>query len=321
MISPYDSPPASPRLDNINNDPANPSGGQIKLIGAGPGDPDLLTMAAYKAITSWADIVLADKLVSKEILSLVRCKLFIANKDKGCQASGQQELFEQATQSLRQGLRVVRLKQGDPFIFGRGGEEYLFFKRLGWEPTILPGLSSSIAGPLLAGIPLTHRGVASQFLVCTGTGKNDTIPDTPLYVPHRTTVFLMSLHRLADLVEDLKRAGYPDDLPVAVVERASAQDQRTVRAQVGTVVRVLKEAGYRPPGILVVGWACDTLLGHNVEDLEEKVSQHQLAYQQIKQHNSQEKIPMQVSEVRGDFYAQQQQIVGLVQSLTMVSDA
>lgn len=112
MISPYDSPPASPRLESLNNNPSNPSGGEIKLIGAGPGDPDLLTMAAYKAITSWAQIVLADKLVSKEILALVKCKLFIANKEKGCQASGQQELFEHATQSLRQGLRVVRLKQG-----------------------------------------------------------------------------------------------------------------------------------------------------------------------------------------------------------------
>lgn len=130
MTNPYDSPPASPRYSYIKTTAASgtitpPSTqdhelsrpdqspkGEIKLIGAGPGDPDLLTMAAYKAITSWADIVLADKLVSKEILALVSCTLFIANKDKGCQASGQQELFERATQALQQGLRVVRLKQG-----------------------------------------------------------------------------------------------------------------------------------------------------------------------------------------------------------------
>ncbi|KAG0259661.1 hypothetical protein DFQ27_003945 [Actinomortierella ambigua] len=257
-MNPYHSPPASPGGSYVYQQPPSVAG-QIRLIGAGPGDPDLLTMAAYKAITGWADVVLADKLVSKEILSLVSCELFIANKDKGCQASGQQELFERATAALQQGRRVVRLKQGDPFIFGRGGEEYLFFSRLGYEPTIVPGLSSSIAGPLLANIPLTHRGVASQFLVCTGTGSQDSVPDMPTYVPHRTTVFLMAMHRLAGLVQDLKAAGYPNELPVAVVERASAKDQRSLRATVGTVVDVVKEHGYRPPGILVVGWSCDAL--------------------------------------------------------------
>lgn len=148
----------------------------------------------------------------------------------------------------------------DPFIFGRGGEEYLHFKSLGYEPTIVPGLSSSIAGPLLANIPLTHRGTASQFLVCTGTGSLDTIPDMPTYVHNRTTVFLMAMHRLTALVDDLFRSGYPPNLPVAVVERASAKDQRCIRATLETVVRVVEEAKYRPPGILIVGWACEALV-------------------------------------------------------------
>ncbi|KAI1317747.1 hypothetical protein EDD11_007921 [Mortierella claussenii] len=262
MANPYDSPPDSPRSSYTEDSAEQKQDrrlGEIKLIGAGPGDPDLLTMAAYKAITSWADIVLADKLVSKEILALVSCPLFVANKDKGCQASGQEELFERATQALNQGLRVVRLKQGDPFIFGRGGEEYVFFRGLGFEPTIVPGLSSSISGPLLANIPLTHRGTASQFLVCTGTGSLDTIPEMPTFVAHRTTVFLMALHRLEALVQDLIRAGYPEELPVAIVERASAKDQRCVRSTIGGIVQTVKEVGYRPPGILVVGWACEAL--------------------------------------------------------------
>ncbi|KAF9418938.1 hypothetical protein BGZ94_009565 [Podila epigama] len=258
----YNSPPASPRSAHeyrSTSYPARDGQGQIKLIGAGPGDPDLLTMAAYKAITGWADVVLADKLVSKEILSLVTCELFVANKDKGCQASGQAELFQRATAALERGQKVVRLKQGDPFIFGRGGEEYLHFRSLGYEATIIPGLSSSIAGPLLANIPLTHRGTASQFLVCTGTGSMDSIPDMPTYVQHRTTVFLMAMHRLPALIEDLIQAGYPRNLPVAVVERASAKDQRCIRATIDSVVRVVEEAKYRPPGILIVGWACDAL--------------------------------------------------------------
>ncbi|KAG0003081.1 hypothetical protein BGZ79_001735 [Entomortierella chlamydospora] len=262
MNNPYDSPPTSPRSVAYNTETANDSSrprGEIKLIGAGPGDPDLLTMSAYKSITSWADIVLADKLVSKEILALVTCTLFIANKDKGCQASGQHELFERATQALKEGKRVVRLKQGDPFIFGRGGEEFLFFRRLGYEPTIVPGLSSSISGPLLANIPLTHRGTASQFLVCTGTGSLDSIPEMPPYAAHRTTVFLMALHRLEALIQDLVRIGYPRELPVAIVEKASSRDQRCIKATVGTVVQVVKEVGYNPPGILVAGWSCDVL--------------------------------------------------------------
>ncbi|KAF8953926.1 hypothetical protein BGZ46_003105 [Entomortierella lignicola] len=269
MSQHYDSPPASPKNTSdassttqsqqpSSTETSRPKG-EIKLIGAGPGDPDLLTMAAYKSITSWADIVLADKLVSKEILALITCPMFIANKDKGCQASGQQELFQRAIQALKEGKRVVRLKQGDPFIFGRGGEELLFFRRLGFEPTIVPGLSSSISGPLLANIPLTHRGTASQFLVCTGTGSLDSIPDMPPYVAHRTTVFLMALHRLEALIQDLVSIGYPKQLPVAIVEKASAKDQRCVKATIGTVVQVVKEVGYNPPGILVVGWSCEAL--------------------------------------------------------------
>ncbi|KAF9171436.1 hypothetical protein BGX20_007585 [Mortierella sp. AD010] len=244
MNNPYDSPPTSPRSVAYNTVATNDSSrarGEIKLIGAGPGDPDLLTMSAYKSITTWADIVLADKLVSKEILALVTCPLFIANKDKGCQASGQHELFERATQALKEGKRVVRLKQG------------------GYEPTIVPGLSSSISGPLLANIPLTHRGTASQFLVCTGTGSLDTIPDMPPYAAHRTTVFLMALHRLEALIQDLVRIGYPRELPVAIVEKASSRNQRCIKATVGTVVQVVKEVGYNPPGILVAGWSCDVL--------------------------------------------------------------
>ncbi|KAF9354113.1 uroporphyrin-III C-methyltransferase, partial [Mortierella sp. AD094] len=260
MSNPYDSPPESPKSSEAvvsstratnttflsQYSPSNDSSrlqGEIKLIGAGPGDPDLLTLAAYKSITSWADIVLADKLVSKEILALISCPLFIANKNKGCQASGQHELFERAIQALKDGKRVVRLKQGDPFIFGRGGEELLFFRRLGYEPTIVPGLSSSISGPLLANIPLTHRGTASQFLVCTGTGSLGAIPEMPPYAAHRTTVFLMALHHLEALVQDLVRIGYPKELPVAIVERASAKDQRCINATVGTVVQIVKEVG------------------------------------------------------------------------------
>lgn len=143
----------------------------------------------------------------------------------------------------------------------------MFFRRLGFEPTIVPGLSSSISGPLLANIPLTHRGTASQFLVCTGTGSQDSIPEMPTYVAHRTTVFLMALHRLEALIQDMTRAGYPEQLPVAIVERASARDQRCVKATIGTVVQVVKEVGYRPPGILIAGWACEALAQDQLEEL------------------------------------------------------
>lgn len=234
--------------------------GHITLVGSGPGHPDLLTQAALRAINT-ADLILADKLVPAEILALIprRTEVYIARKFPGNAERAQEELQLRGLTALRQGHHVIRLKQGDPYIFGRGGEEYLFFKAHGFEVSVIPGLTSALTATALAGVTATHRGVADQVLICTGTGRRGTLPTPPEYVKSRTTVFLMALHRIEDLVSSLVGAGWPDDIPCAVVERASCPDQRVIRTKIKDVARAVEREGSRPPGLLVVGWACHVL--------------------------------------------------------------
>ncbi|KAI8368294.1 tetrapyrrole methylase [Radiomyces spectabilis] len=236
------------------------SQGTISLVGSGPGDPGLLTVAAQEAMET-ADLVLADKIVPAEIVALVKCELKIARKFPGNADAAQEEFNQIALKALRQGKHVVRLKQGDPFLFGRGGEEVLFFRSHGYCPKVIPGISSSVAAPLLAGIPLTHRSVASQFLVTTGTGARNSAAPLPVYDEHRTDVFLMAIHRLEALTQDLlTKQKYPSDLPCAIVERASCADQRILWGQLDNIVQVLESVGgSRPPGLLVVGKAIHVL--------------------------------------------------------------
>ncbi|KAF2273699.1 uroporphyrin-III C-methyltransferase [Westerdykella ornata] len=235
--------------------------GRIILAGSGPGNPDLLTRAAHKAILS-ADVVLADKLVPGPILDLVprRATVHIAKKFPGNADKAQEELLELGLEGVKAGHTVVRIKQGDPYIYGRGGEEYDFFSSHGYTPIVLPGITSALSAPLFAAIPPTHRSVADQVLICTGTGRKGAAPDHPEYVESRTVVFLMALHRLSSLVETLTTAkGYPKETPCAVLERASCPDQRVIRTTLENVCAAVEVEGSRPPGLLVVGKACSVL--------------------------------------------------------------
>lgn len=262
--------------------------GTLILAGSGPGHPDLLTRATHKAIQT-AHLILADKLVPSQILDLIprRTPLHIARKFPGNAEAAQAELLERALAAVQAGQRVVRLKQGDPFIYGRGGEEVMFFQErgLGGRVVVLPGVTSALSAPLFAGVPATQRDVADQVLVCTGTGKKGKAPAPPEFVGSRTVVFLMALHRIAGLVAELttyvedavpegevngetqkegkegkgRRALWPLDTPCAVIERASCPDQRVIRTTLARVVEAIEEEGSRPPGLLVVGRACDAL--------------------------------------------------------------
>ncbi|KAF1958742.1 uroporphyrin-III C-methyltransferas-like protein [Byssothecium circinans] len=234
--------------------------GRIILVGSGPGNPELLTRAAHKAILS-ADSVLADKLVPSPILDLVPrgATLHIARKFPGNADQAQEELLELGLEGLKAGKVVVRIKQGDPYIYGRGGEEYDFFQSHGYIPSVVPGITSALCAPLFAAIPLTHRGVADQVLICTGTGRKGVALDPPEYVMTRTVVFLMALHRLSALIESLRGKKYPESTPCAVLERASCPDQRIIRTTVQHVCAAVEEEGSRPPGLLVVGNACTIL--------------------------------------------------------------
>ncbi|KAF2021907.1 uroporphyrin-III C-methyltransferas-like protein [Aaosphaeria arxii CBS 175.79] len=235
--------------------------GRIILAGSGPGNPDLLTRAAHKAILS-ADLILADKLVPAPILDLVprRATVHIARKFPGNADKAQEELLEMGLAGLKAGKVVVRIKQGDPYIYGRGGEEYDFFRAHGFVPTVLPGITSALSAPLFADIPATHRGVADEVLICTGTGRKGAAPDPPEYKASRTVVFLMALHRLSSLVESLvDTKKYPLSTPCAVLERASCPDQRVIRTTLEHVCAAVEEEGSRPPGLLVLGNGCNVL--------------------------------------------------------------
>jgi uroporphyrin-III C-methyltransferase len=249
---------------------ATKSKGIIILAGSGPGSPELLTLATLSAIKA-ADIILADKLVPAPILDLIprRTPVHIARKFPGNADAAQDELLEMGLAALKQNRVVLRLKQGDPYLFGRGGEEVLWFRQRNFEPVVLPGITSSLSAPLFANIPVTMRNVADQVLICTGTGRKGKMPAMPEYMESRTVVFLMALHRLSDLVSILtcqsescdlvSRSLWPVDTPCTIVERASCRDQRVIRSTLRHVCAAVEELGSRPPGLLVLGRACGAL--------------------------------------------------------------
>ncbi|KAH3671042.1 hypothetical protein OGAPHI_000753 [Ogataea philodendri] len=234
--------------------------GRISLIGSGPGSLSMLTVGALHEIYN-ADLVLADKLVPQQILDIIpkKTEVFIARKFPGNAENAQQELLNIGLQNLQQGKQIVRLKQGDPYIFGRGGEEYGFFAKHGYKPVVMPGLTSALVAPVVATVPTTHRDVADQVLVCTGTGKKGKMPDLPPFQANRTVVFLMSLGKMVDILPLLYEREWPHELPVCVVERASCPDQRIIRTRLGDLIEVLKAVESRPPGLLVTGYSCEVL--------------------------------------------------------------
>lgn len=254
----------------INDTNGSAKKGKIVLAGSGPGHPDLLTRATYNAIQN-ADVILADKLVPSSVLDLIprRTEVHIARKFPGNADQAQEEFLQMGLAALRNGQQVLRLKQGDPYLYGRGAEEFDFFRSEGHIPSVLPGITSAMSASLFADIPATHRGVSDQVLVCTGTGRKGAAPEPPTYIPTQTVVFLMALHRLSALIDSLTsysteetartRSLWPKDTPCAIVERASCPDQRVIRSTLQHVCMAFEEAGSRPPGLLVVGASCHVL--------------------------------------------------------------
>ena len=152
-------------------------------------------------------------------------------------------------------------KTGDPFVFGRGGEEVLEFRNFGIEPTIIPGVSAAFSAPLLGSIPVTHRGVSNQVVMCTGYGRNNTSPDLIQYHKEQTVVFLMAVGRLRSLCDNLvEKAHYPRDTPVGIVERAGCPDQRTVVGTMRNIADLAEEYNVKPPSTIVVGEVVNVLL-------------------------------------------------------------
>lgn len=273
--------PTAPRHDLALAVPPGPppkKQGRILLLGSGPGHPSLLTIAAHTALNT-ATLILSDKLVPSEILALIptTTQLHIAKKFPGNAEGAQNEMMQLALEGAQRGEIVVRLKQGDPYVYGRGGEEVLFFREHGFECTVVPGVSSALAGPLMFGIPVTQRGVAESFVLCTGVGRKGKAVQLPGYVRSRSLVVLMGVARIRQVLDVLQRTtpfentetqgwrdgpAFPSHLPIAIIERASSHDQRMVASTLAGIEDALERSGeQRPPGMMIIGWACLALEG------------------------------------------------------------
>ncbi|WP_224333283.1 uroporphyrinogen-III C-methyltransferase [Haloprofundus halobius] len=231
--------------------------GTVYLVGSGPGDPDLLTVKARHLLDE-ADVVLHDKLPGSEILDQIPEE---KREDVGKRAGGEWTPQEYTNKRLvelaREGKRVVRLKGGDPFVFGRGGEEaeHLASEEVPFE--VVPGITSAIGGPAVAGIPVTHRDHASSVSFVTGhedpTKEESAVNWEALAATGGTIVVLMGVGKLPDYTKALRDAGMDPHTPVALVERATWPDMRVATGTLETVVDVCDAAGIEPPAITVVG--------------------------------------------------------------------
>jgi uroporphyrin-III C-methyltransferase len=228
--------------------------GRVYLVGAGPGDPDLLTLRAA-ALLARADVVYHDQLVTGDVLARARPEAELVDVGHRSGAAGRDpaDVAERMARAARHGLVVVRLKAGDPFVFGRGGEELLALLRLGVPFEVVPGVSAALAGPAAAGIPVTHRGLAASVVIVTGHGRD---PDGgPRWdrVRGDTVVVLMGAARLAALTRQMLEAGWDPATPAAVVMDATRPGQRHVAGRLSDVARLAAGAGLGPPSVLVVG--------------------------------------------------------------------
>jgi len=238
--------------------------GHVALVGAGPGDPELITVKGRRLLAQ-ADVVVADRLVPGMLLGELRPEVeFVdAAKIPYGPSAAQEEINRILVEHALAGRFVVRLKGGDPFVFGRGGEEVLACVKAGVPVTVVPGVTSSIAAPALAGIPVTHRGVAHEFAVVSGHVP----PESPqslvdwgaLARLHGTLVVLMGLKNLARIAERLIAEGKPADTPAAAVQEGSTDAQRVIRGTLGSIAAVAAEAGIRPPAVVVIGGVVETL--------------------------------------------------------------
>jgi len=229
--------------------------GKVYLTGAGPGDIELLTLKAAKVIKK-ADVIIYDRLANPEILNMCKdgCEFVYVGKEDGKHILPQDKINEVIYQSSLKYDIVVRLKGGDPFVFGRGGEEGIYLKERGVEFEIIPGITSAISVPAYAGIPVTHRGISASFRVVTGhEAPNKESGQIPWenFKTDDTIVFLMGLHNLENITKKLIEIGKPRDFPVAVISKGTTPEQKTV---VGTLENIISLAkSLDTPALIVVG--------------------------------------------------------------------
>jgi uroporphyrin-III C-methyltransferase len=231
--------------------------GKVFLVGAGPGDPDLLTLKGKRCLEA-ADVILYDQLVNGELLEFAHAdaELMYVGKRAGKHCVEQRDIEALLIQKAREGETVVRLKSGDPFVFGRGGEEAEALSAAGIPYEFVPGVSSAIAAPAYAGIPVTHRSCASSLAIVTGHKAHNGCGEVKWRDLARsvdTIVILMGLQNLREIMRQLLKGSCDPGRPVAVIQSGTRPSQRTLVGTVATITDLVEAAEFKSPTVIVVG--------------------------------------------------------------------
>ncbi len=233
-----------------------PSTGKVYLVGAGPGHPELLTIKAAELIKR-GDVIVYDRLIQKEVLALARpsAERIYMGKEVGKHDSRQDEVNQLLVRKAEEGKMVIRLKGGDPFVFGRGGEEAEYLAEHGIAFEVIPGVCSALSAPLSASIPVTHRDAASSVVIVTGHNANGTAArmDWQALARIDTLVFLMGVHNVEKIARKLIAAGRLPDTPAAMIQMAFWPGEHTVVATLATIAEECRRAAIEAPATLVIG--------------------------------------------------------------------
>lgn len=227
---------------------------KLTIVGAGPGDVELITLKAIKALQN-ADVVLYDALVNEELLQYAtKAEIIFVGKRLGCHAYTQDQINELIVSMANRYGHVVRLKGGDPFIFGRGSEEIEYVEKFGIETEIVPGISSALGVPASVGISLTERQVAESFWVITGTTSNHELSkDVHLASKsNATVVILMGMHKLNEIISIYKE-NRTDDLPIAIIQNGTKNTEQKVVGTINSIGKLVAENNISSPAIIVIG--------------------------------------------------------------------
>ncbi|WP_282134168.1 uroporphyrinogen-III C-methyltransferase [Seonamhaeicola maritimus] len=228
---------------------------KLTVVGAGPGDEDLITLKAIKAIES-ANVILYDALINESLLNYASddAELIFVGKRKGCYAFQQEQINELIVAKAKEKGHVVRLKGGDPFIFGRGAEELDYAKSFGLETAVVPGISSVIGVPAYQGIPLTRRGASESFWVITGTTKNHQLSNDVLLAAKSaaTVVILMGMHKLGEIVKVFSEEN-KQETPIAIIQNGTRDNENIGIGTIESIEGIVAEKQLSSPAIIVIG--------------------------------------------------------------------